>query len=626
METDRWERVQALVNDCLELSAERQRELLHERCPDDPSLRADVESLLSEEASSTGFLRQPSPTESASLGHVRREPATQRSTPVALAIAAAHREDKRKFFQSRLRLYAGWLFVLAAAFFLLITGITLAFGPRSYLTTVAHLSQLAGTLVLGGLWGVTCLRPLSSRVLRWADGITLVVTCTCLAVTGAALAIGDADPVTGRTQALQGSQLAIAGAFFGRVIAVPSTGTRTFWLSLVALVPLMIGGVYTYTSTELRIPSNAEWTGQEATIQAVILLTGWSGFWLVLATLGSHVVFGLRVQVDRAKHLGQYTLEEKIGEGGMGVVYRAGHAMLQRAAAIKLLPPASTTDESLRRFEREVQLTAQLTHPSTVAIYDYGYTPEGGFYYAMEFVDGMDLHTLVRQYGPQPPGRVVRILQQVAGSLSEAHAHGLIHRDIKPANILVSERLDMPDVVKVVDFGLVKSLSAGGRQTDRGSGQAETWVASETATSATSSQVVIGTPAYLAPEAITGAHDVDERSDLYALGAVGYYLLTGQPVFEAATVAEVLDHHRQTTPIAPSVRLGHPLPVDLEVVVMQCLAKQPSERPHSARELSTRLTACATTAPWSPDEARAFWAQWRVNRAKLSGAPPTPTK
>ena len=220
----------------------------------------------------------------------------------------------------------------------------------------------------------------------------------------------------------------------------------------------------------------------------------------------------------------------------MGVVYRARHVMLRRPTAIKLLPPEKAGEETLRRFEREVQLTAQLTHPNTVSIFDYGRTPLGVFYYAMELLDGLNLAQLVGRDGPLPAGRVVRILTQVCGALAEAHGVGLIHRDIKPANIILSERGGVADVATVVDFGLVKKIDPG--DADR-------------TQAVTASNVVTGTTLYLAPEVIAGGRAVTARSDLYAVGAVGYYLLTGLPVFEAETIVEIFAHHLHTPPVPP---------------------------------------------------------------------------
>jgi len=213
------------------------------------------------------------------------------------------------------------------------------------------------------------------------------------------------------------------------------------------------------------------------------------------------------VSLTPGTRLGQYEIVSMLGEGGMGAVYRAEHALLKRPAALKLLLPERTGPENLARFEREVRLTAQLTHPNTVAVYDYGHTPDGQFYYAMEYLDGLTLEALVKRYGPQPPARVIYILAQAAGALAEAHALGLIHRDVKPANILFCDRGGVPDVVKLVDFGLAKSVST------------------EASPALTQAGTLAGTPLYLSPEAISDAARVDHRADLYALGGVGYYEL-----------------------------------------------------------------------------------------------------
>ena len=229
----------------------------------------------------------------------------------------------------------------------------------------------------------------------------------------------------------------------------------------------------------------------------------------------------------------------------MGVVYRATHAMLRRPAAIKLLLKDRVSETDLARFEREVQLTSRLAHPNTISIFDYGRTAEGVFYYVMEYLDGLDLQRLVEQVGPVEPARAIHILAQICGALAEAHALGLIHRDIKPANIVLTERPDEPDVVKVVDFGLVKRF--GGNLAESAAGDA-----------------IIGTPLYMAPEAISQPDTIDGRSDLYAVGAVAYFLLTGQHVFQAATVIEICSKHMLETPVPPSQRLGKALPADLE--------------------------------------------------------------
>lgn len=333
-------------------------------------------------------------------------------------------------------------------------------------------------------------------------------------------------------------------------------------------------------------------------------------FWSMFALLGmaSLAIFAFTLglaRLDRqarqaaleAKRLGQYTLDQKLGEGGMGVVYRAHHAMLHRPTAVKFLGVDKTNEQTIARFEREVQLTSQLCHPNTVAIFDFGRTPEGIFYYAMEYLDGINLEDLLQKFGPQPAGRVISILRQVCGSLAEAHSIGLIHRDIKPANIVLTQRGGIPDFVKLLDFGLVRAVDE--QQQAR----------------LTTAGALAGTPLYLSPEAINQPDDVDFRSDLYALGAVGYFLVTGTPVFDGRSVIDILNKHTTAAPEPPSQRLGKPIPVELEALVLACLAKKPADRPASAADLAKALERCVG-AHWANEEAQAWWSQFRPGAAK----------
>jgi serine/threonine protein kinase len=258
-------------------------------------------------------------------------------------------------------------------------------------------------------------------------------------------------------------------------------------------------------------------------------------------------------------------------------------------------------DASIARFEREVQITCQLNHPSTVAIYDYGRTPEGVFYYAMEYLDGIDLQVLVDRYGPQPEGRVIRILKAICGSLYEAHTLGLVHRDIKPANVMLNRRGGEPDVVKVLDFGLVKAL--------------------DEAKQARQSGGLAGTPLYMSPEAIQSPGTVDARSDLYAVGAVGYFLLTGKPVFQAGSLVELCQHHVVSLPDPPSQRLGRTVSAELESALLACLEKNPAKRPQTARDLAALLDRAPTAASWSLAEADAWWGRHERSQTAAATSP-----
>jgi serine/threonine-protein kinase len=300
---------------------------------------------------------------------------------------------------------------------------------------------------------------------------------------------------------------------------------------------------------------------------------------VLVVACGRMMSSGTTAQLGSA--LGMYELESRIAQGGMGEVWRAKHQLLSRPAAIKLIKPhANDSGEleidaiSIKRFEREAQVTASLRSPHTVQLYDFGVTGSGTFYYVMELLEGTDLESLVRDHGPLEPARVVHVLQQALDSLAEAHSHGLVHRDIKPANLHLSERGLEKHFVKVLDFGLVKL--------DR---------ADAVGGSLSRADRITGTPAYLAPELITGQGNVDGRADIYALGCVAYYLLTGRLVFEGESAIQVAVAHAMETPIPPSQRVERHVPKDLERLVMACLEKDPERRPRTAVELLEMLRA-----------------------------------
>ena len=291
-----------------------------------------------------------------------------------------------------------------------------------------------------------------------------------------------------------------------------------------------------------------------------------------------------------AKQLGQYRLDEKLGEGAMGTVYRGHHAMLRRQSAIKLLNVDRVNETSINRFEQEVQITCNLNNPHTIAIYDYGRTPEGVFYYAMEYLDGINLQDLVDKFGPQPEGRVAKILDQLCSSLFEAHSMGLVHRDIKPANVMLNRRGGVPDFVKLLDFGLVRAVDDAKRNKPQ--------------------EGMAGTPLYMSPESIQTPDLVDARSDLYAVGAVGYFLLTGSTVFQATSLAELCQLHVDAVPLAPSVRAGKPIASDLEHAIMCCLEKNRSKRPQTARDLAHLIHRLAASDSWNINDADAWWSRY----------------
>lgn len=341
----------------------------------------------------------------------------------------------------------------------------------------------------------------------------------------------------------------------------------------------------------------------------------WSFVILALALLvgglsGASIYYNYQLE-DRAekalasaKSLGQYALGDRIGSGGMGQVFRAQHALLRRPAAVKVMRGTRALDpESQALFLKEVQLTSTLNHPNTIAIYDYGQSSKGLLYYAMELLDGVSLDSLVRVTGPIPPARVAHILGQICGSLSEAHGLGLLHRDLKPSNIMLVVKGGVPDVVKVLDFGLVSEVSKlPSRPTTR----------------------LVGTPAYMAPELVVAESNASARSDIYAIGGIAYFLLTGTEMFESTDVEEVLRAQVEDDCERPSIRLGAALPIDLEAIVMGCLAKDPGQRPATTSDLEL-LFESADIESWSSRQAHAWWTQYGESARAQSREAQEPT-
>ena len=370
-----------------------------------------------------------------------------------------------------------------------------------------------------------------------------------------------------------------------RAALIPSVPARTILVTAAVGVPLLLATTFLVPA----VGGGLAWRALDSSAFPWLPATAammWC-FVILTSTVISRVIYGLRAEVREARRLGQYVLERKIGEGGFGEVYRAHHGMMRRPSALKLLRVDRAGEIDLLRFEREVQLTARLTHPNTITIFDYGRTNDGVFYYAMELLDGANLQRIVAASGAQAAGRVVRILTMACGALTEAHAIGLIHRDIKPANIMLCTQGGERDVVKLLDFGLVKEL-----EVDRG-------------VQLTGASTLTGTPQYMAPESILAPDSADVRTDIYSLGAVAYFLLAGSEVFDGKSVVEICSQHLHQAPEALSAR-GVTIPAELEAIVLACLAKEPDRRPQTAAELRRRLEDCAVE-PWDSASARTWW-------------------
>ena len=487
--------------------------------------------------------------------------------------------EQRAFLQERLAYFGRVAFLFSAAFLAIFNLIEWFQHQGTWLGWVAanHNNQfhVASCVVLLAQWLVCRGRPLSARTLAAVEAFGFWATC-----------LASLLPVVFPEATIErkfGMLLEITILIVGRAVIVPSLPRRTLLLGVpvVAAVVVVTWGHSANSGLSGSVIKHASEAGVYTSLA------------LGVATLASGVIFGLRKDVREARKLGQYVIEAQLGRGAMGIVYRARHALLRRPTAVKLLRPDVSGEESVLRFEREVQLTSQLTHPNTVAIYDYGRTPDGVFYYAMELLDGVNLQELVRNEGPLPPGRVVHILRQVCSALCEAHGLGLVHRDIKPANVMLCERWATGDVVKVVDFGLVKEAA----------GKADV----------TTDKVVMGTPHYMSPEAIQTPDRVGPPSDLYAVGAMAYFLVTGQTLFADGGVFEILMQQISAVPVPPSERQGRADLKPLDGVILSCLNKDPAARPDAAALLAT-LDGLGSVTRWTQADARQWWAAHRGQR------------
>ncbi|MDH3731909.1 MAG: serine/threonine protein kinase [Gemmatimonadota bacterium] len=373
--------------------------------------------------------------------------------------------------------------------------------------------------------------------------------------------------------------------------------TAAFLPCRMAQVWLAVGAVLVSAVSEFILPALVPavgdyWVAQGARtaffehlwrVTGVALLAG-------VSVLVSRTLYRLQRSAHQAKRLGNYLIEKELGAGGMGQVFVARHALICRPTAVKVLTNLDGDPSAgIARFEREVQLSASLTHPNTITIFDFGRTSDDTFYYAMEYLEGLDLQRIVEQFGPLPAERVVYLLRQMCGSLGEAHQRGIIHRDIKPSNIFVTQRGGLQDFVKVLDFGLARRVS--GAQ-DSG---------------VTKTGMVFGTPRYIAPESVAGQQKSDARSDLYNVGGVAYWMLTGRPLFAGSSSIDLIIDHVKTIPDRPSQVSEVPIPAELDEIVMKLLEKDPEDRFQTAEELAAALHRVPLEAPWSQERARDWW-------------------
>jgi serine/threonine-protein kinase len=431
--------------------------------------------------------------------------------------------------------------------------------------------------VLAGI-GVFALRRydvVSSRAVLGLGMTFAVMLAFCIALIETSVPIDPTRPVVGISAI--GPWIVAVGAF------IPN---RPVWT--------LVSGLAMASMFPTAYAINAARLGFDAVPIGMRLVWPLLNYLMVpVAVLINRRTYGTAIQAQAALELGSYRLEAPIGQGGMGEIWKASHQMLARAAAIKLVKPDALAggrqaDVSVKRFRREANVIANLKSPHTVYLYDFGVSEDGRFYYVMELLDGISLQALVTTFGPQPAARVGAVLQQICQSLEEAHEQGLVHRDLKPSNVMLCKLGLTHDFVKVLDFGLTK------------------YVGQQNVTQLTMEGMATGTPGYMAPEIAMSSTGIDARADIYALGCVAYFLLTGTQVFPDDNPMSMALKHVQVAPDPPSSRSELPISPAMEDVVMRCLAKKPGDRPASAREVSTLLQACGIP-DWTEADADGWW-------------------
>jgi serine/threonine protein kinase len=503
--------------------------------------------------------------------------------------------EAQAFVQRRVATLGLVLALIGVAFIVMRVIAIVAVGQPDRLIGISMLAHYLGVAASIAMW-LGCRWGNRSRAAVYAiELVGLTATCSCYTVMAAGIPQAFRPEMT--------ILLAFGVFLLAHAVHVPSSWRWTALLGTALAVPLFTGAWMILTPMDPRIvAASASAAGSVQTTEGSIIGIGIASvitWWIVIvstAAVASAVIYGLRAEVREALQLGQYTLEKKLGDGGMGTVYLASHAMLHRQAAIKLIKPelageGTQRTRAVQRFEREADVTANLKSPHTIQLYDFGVSSEGAFYYVMELLNGVTLETAIEKYGPMPPERVVFVLRQVCESLEEAHAAGLVHRDIKPANIFLCCLGIRCDFVKVLDFGLV-ALGPQPEKKDQ---------------KLTAEGFAGGTPAYMPPEMVEGADKVDARADIYAIGCVAYWLLTGKPPFERETPLATILAHTKDPPIPPSSVSEISIPDALETVVLDCLKKNPADRPASAAELNRRLADSVTDKRWNQKRAGHWW-------------------
>jgi serine/threonine-protein kinase len=522
----------------------------------------------------------------------------RRSVSTTLGAATSFHEELGELLLQRCRLAFGIGFLIGIAVYLFY-GIFVEIRPAAETIFTPHVAKIYDLypLTLGLATLVLLLRSWGTQAVLFIDYVTVSII---LLVSLFIAAVYDLNEVPA---------FAISLALFIHAAIIPVNVGSQAGLAGTATLAYPAAMVVAY----LGVPEIRQFWVQNGGVEEFRRMVLEGTFYLAVlggvSVLITKALYNMRRSLHEARRLGSYVLEKELGRGGMGQVYAAQHALMCRPTAVKVIHAEKELDESaVARFEREVRLSAALTHPNTITIYDYGRTTDNTFYYAMEYLEGLDLQSLVERFGPMCPERVIYVLQQVCGSLGEAHARGVIHRDIKPSNIYLTQQGGIHDFAKVLDFGLAKEIGLD----DPGT--------------LTKSGMIFGTPTYFAPESIEGGDKIDGRADIYNLGGVAHWMLTGQPPFKRATALEVILDHVRSEPTKPSEISEIEIPPVLDDIVLKCLAKRPADRFQSAAELCAALASVPLAHPWTVEQAREWWTLHEPEARPSAGEPTSPAE